>query len=59
MKEFMSANWRSVKPGGYVVVHSSLTNKNTREWVELVRRGMGEDVTGIPKEQFEVSAVKI
>lgn len=52
MKDFMKANWKTVKPGGYVVVHSSLTNKNTRMWVELIRRGGREEVTGLPKGSF-------
>ena len=49
MKEFMEANFGSVRPGGYVVVHSTLTNRNTRAWVEMVRRGAGKEETGIPK----------
>ncbi|GMH49645.1 hypothetical protein TrVE_jg5207 [Triparma verrucosa] len=53
MVDFMKANWKSVRPGGYVVVHSSLTNKNTRMWVEMIRRGGGEAMTGVPEGTFE------
>jgi len=53
MKDFMEANFGSLRPGGYVVVHSTLTNRNTRAWVEMVRRGAGKEQTGIPKGELE------
>ena len=39
MEEFLQSYWRCVAPGGLVVIHSTLTNKVTREWLERVRRG--------------------
>lgn len=54
MKDFMEANFGSLRPGGYVVVHSTLTNRNTRAWVEMVRRGAGKEQTGIPKGEVRV-----
>ena len=39
LEEFLRLYWRCVAPGGLVVIHSTLTNKVTREWLERVRRG--------------------
>ena len=36
---FLRLYWPSVKPGGFVVVHSTVTNRATRAWLERVRRG--------------------
>lgn len=48
MREYVSAVWRYIRPGGYLVCHSTLTNSRTREWLEAVRERRGEDETGIP-----------
>lgn len=39
LEEFLRMYWRCVAPGGLVVIHSTLTNEVTREWLERVRRG--------------------
>ena len=39
LEEFLQSYWRCVAPGGLIVIHSTLTNKVTREWLERVRRG--------------------
>ena len=36
---FLRLYWPSVAPGGFVVVHSTVTNRATRAWLERVRRG--------------------
>lgn len=51
MREFVSGAWDSINPGGFLVCHSTLTNSNTREWLEAVRRKEGAHVTGIPPEE--------
>ena len=52
MKEYSSSVWKFIKPGGLLVCHSTLTNKRTREWLEGVRQGKGEDITGIPANEY-------
>ena len=52
MKEYSSSGWKFIKPGGFLVCHSTLTNKRTREWLEGVRQGKGEDITGIPANEY-------
>eukprot|EP00549_Striatella_unipunctata_P018778 CAMPEP_0118722170 /NCGR_PEP_ID=MMETSP0800-20121206/31195_1 /TAXON_ID=210618 ORGANISM="Striatella unipunctata, Strain CCMP2910" /NCGR_SAMPLE_ID=MMETSP0800 /ASSEMBLY_ACC=CAM_ASM_000638 /LENGTH=626 /DNA_ID=CAMNT_0006630247 /DNA_START=60 /DNA_END=1941 /DNA_ORIENTATION=+ len=49
MIEFLRLYWPSVRPGGFLVCHSTLTNQQTREWVEAVRRRGREDETGLPE----------
>ena len=39
LNEFLSMYWECVSPGGFVVVHSTVTNAATRRWTEAVRRG--------------------
>jgi hypothetical protein len=39
LDEFLETYWPSVAPGGLVVVHSTVTNKATRAWLERVRCG--------------------
>jgi hypothetical protein len=34
MKEYASNVWRYIKPGGFLLCHSTLTNRGTREWLE-------------------------
>jgi hypothetical protein len=53
MKEFMRANWSSLSPGGYLICHSTLTNSNTRSWLESVRSNSGLDACGIPAGSYE------
>jgi hypothetical protein len=53
MVEFMKSNWGCIKPGGYLVCHSTLTNLNTRRWTEGLRAGGGVDVCGIPAGDYE------
>ena len=50
--EYVSRVWRYVRPGGMLVVHSTLTNRRTREWTEAVRRRDGEDMTGLPSGSY-------
>ena len=51
MPEFAFSAWHCVRPGGFLVCHSTLTNTNTREWIEAVRAGSSQEVTGIPPDQ--------
>ena len=51
MREFASGAWNSIRPGGFLVCHSTLTNYRTREWLEAVRRKEGVEVTGIPPDE--------
>lgn len=50
MHEFAAGAWNSIRPGGFLLCHSTLTNQNTREWLEAVRSKKG--VTGIPPDQY-------
>ena len=52
-QEFMRANWETIRPGGYVIIHSTLTNANTRSWVEALRKGAPAEETGIDQGEFE------
>ena len=53
MKDFASNAWKSIKPGGFLVCHSTLTNLGTRSWLERLRnRGYSEEETGIPENEF-------
>ena len=43
MKDFIAGGaWESIKPGGFLICHSTLTNESTRNWLESMRqlRGM-------------------
>ena len=46
--DFVRGLWPAIAPGGFVVCHSTLTNRATRQWLEAVRRGAGEAETGLP-----------
>ena len=48
MRDFARGAWRSIRPGGFLVCHSTLTNKGTRDLLEDVRARRDEDLTGIP-----------
>jgi hypothetical protein len=56
MKDFVKGSWASIRPGGYLLCHSTLTNEGTRTWLEACRDRREEDETGIPQGEFtEVS----
>ncbi|KAL3802350.1 hypothetical protein HJC23_007175 [Cyclotella cryptica] len=52
MAEYASNVWKYIKPGGFLVCHSTLTNRRTREWLEGLRGRKGEKVTGIPSNEY-------
>ena len=52
MKEYASNVWKYVRPGGFLVCHSTLTNARTREWLEGVRQGKGVEDTGLPAGEY-------
>jgi hypothetical protein len=51
MKDFAKSAWSYIKPGGFLVCHSTLTNNGTRRWLESVRSGGDVESTGIPPEE--------
>ena len=51
MRDFARGAWKSIRPGGFFVCHSTLTNKGTRDWLEDVRAQLDENVTGIPPQE--------
>ena len=44
---FVRRIWPAIADGGYLVVHSTLTNTNTRTWLDAVRARAPEHVTGL------------
>lgn len=59
MKDFAKGAWMAIRPGGFLICHSTLTNSRTREWLEAVRRRAGEDETGMPDGEFvEISLLE-
>ena len=52
MKEYASNVWKYIKPGGFMVCHSTLTNQRTRDWLEGVRQRKGFEETGIPADEY-------
>ena len=49
MADFLSSGaWASLRPGGFLLCHSTLTNRRTRNWLEAVRSRESENITGIP-----------
>ena len=52
MKDFAKGAWKSIRPGGFLCCHSTLTNLGTRTWLEAVRRRAGEAETGMPQGEF-------
>jgi len=52
IREFVSNAWGSIRLGGFLICHSTLTNSKTREWLEACRNREGEDVTGMPPEEY-------
>jgi predicted O-methyltransferase YrrM len=59
IREFVSSAWSCLRPGGFLLCHSTLTNLNTREWLEAARARKGEDITGIPPDEYvEISLLE-
>lgn len=59
MKDFVQCAWSSVRPGGFLLCHSTLTNQRTRDWLEAARERRGEDITGLPPDEYvEVSLLE-
>jgi hypothetical protein len=59
IKEFVFSAWGCIRPGGFLICHSTLTNQNTREWLECIRAREGEAKTGIPPNDYvEVSLLE-
>ncbi|CAJ1945084.1 unnamed protein product [Cylindrotheca closterium] len=52
MSEFATSAWKSIRPGGFFLCHSTLTNENTRQWLEAIRARSSQEVTGIPPEEY-------
>ena len=52
MASFCSSAWKSLRLGGFLICHSTLTNRGTRHWLEAVRHKMDESVTGLPRNEF-------
>ena len=53
MKDFLSSGaWSSLRPGGLLLCHSTLTNQRTRDWLEAARAHEGEETTGIPPNEY-------
>ncbi|KAJ1457560.1 hypothetical protein M885DRAFT_515154 [Pelagophyceae sp. CCMP2097] len=46
--DFVRSVFPAIRAGGHLVCHSTVTNEVTREWLEAVRAGAREAVTGIP-----------
>lgn len=59
MQEFVSKAWPSIRAGGFLLCHSTLTNRRTREWLEAARARKGQDETGMPPDEYvEVSLLE-
>ena len=52
MADFTSSAWDSVRLGEFLICHSTLTNRRTRDWLEAARDHGGEGVTGIPADEY-------
>ena len=52
MKDFAKGAWKAIRPGGFLVCHSTLTNQGTRDWLEAVRNRGPEEQTGLPEGEF-------
>ena len=52
MTEYATNVWKYVKPGGYLLCHSTITNARTREWLEGIRERKGVEATGIPADEY-------
>jgi predicted O-methyltransferase YrrM len=59
IREYVSSAWASLRPGGFLLCHSTLTNQNTREWLEAARSRSSQDITGIPPDEYvEISLLE-
>jgi len=59
ISDFLRSSWPSVRPGGFLLCHSTLTNQRTRDWLEAVRARAPEDVTGMPPDGYvEISLLE-
>ena len=52
MADFCSTAWTSLRPGGFLICHSTLTNLGTRSWLEAVRGRKDKSLTGIPPDEY-------
>jgi predicted O-methyltransferase YrrM len=52
MATFALIAWESIRPGGFLVCHSTLTNQGTRDWLEAIRARQAESITGIPPHDY-------
>jgi len=53
MKDFMRQGaWSSLRLGGLLLCHSTITNQRTRSWLEAARNHEGEETTGIPAGEY-------
>lgn len=48
MAEFMTSTWTCIRPGGFLLCHSTITNENTRKWL---RQREPKDITGIEADE--------
>jgi hypothetical protein len=59
MSEFISSAWDCIRPGGFLLCHSTITNENTRLWLEAIRSRQPKEITGInPGEYTELSLLE-
>ena len=60
MGDFCRNHWKSIRPGGFLLCHSTLTNQRTREWLEAARSRGAEEVTGLPPDEYvEISLLEV
>ena len=48
LSEFLEMYWKCLHNGSYIVIHSTVTNKVTREWLERVRKLNGGEGSVFP-----------
>merc|ERR1711862_977618 len=54
IKHFISNMWQYIKPGGYFICHSTITNRRTRVWLDDIRNYKGKEFTGINNNEYYV-----
>ena len=52
MKDFCLTGWPSIRPGGFLLCHSTVTNKGTRDWLEATRARKSQQETGMPPDEY-------
>lgn len=52
MRDFVASVWPSLRNGGFLLCHSTLTNQRTRDWLEATRRRDEEEITGLPPGEY-------